>query len=151
MVMGCFLLAIFISCADAGGQLPRPAGTLSLARDFSPWFASGAQRNSIEPAQGLKSLAKGASLRDERLIAEAAKPPLLRRLDGARRAKVLAALAGLIILGFGLVLLAWLGARATCRYMNREPVLHDKPPAETPVREKDWADKPLGKPFEEEP
>ena len=42
--------------------------------------------------------------------------PLIKRLDDPTRAKVLAALAGLIILGFALVLLAWLGARITQRY-----------------------------------
>jgi hypothetical protein len=42
--------------------------------------------------------------------------PPIKRLDDASRAKVLAALAGLIILGFALVLLAWLGARITQRY-----------------------------------
>ena len=75
--------------------------------------------------------------------------PVLEQLDPARRAKVLAAIAGLIILGLGMMLLAWLGAKATRRYMNREPLIKHKPPAGTPVREKDWADKPLGSPFEE--
>jgi hypothetical protein len=42
--------------------------------------------------------------------------PLLRRLDDASRARVLAALAGLIILGFAMILLTWLGARITQRY-----------------------------------
>src|SRR5687767_10872944 len=64
------------------------------------------------------------------LLANAPAPakPVLEQLEPARHAKVLAAIAGLIILGFGLVLLAWLGARATRRYMNREPVLREKPP-----------------------
>jgi hypothetical protein len=44
--------------------------------------------------------------------------PLLRRLDEASRARVLAALAGLIILGFAMVLLTWLGARVTQRYRH---------------------------------
>jgi hypothetical protein len=79
------------------------------------------------------------------VLAELAPPkkPLLQRLDGGRRAKVLSALAALIILGFALVLLAWLGARATRRYMHREPLLFDKPREGTPVREKDWTEKPL--------
>lgn len=42
--------------------------------------------------------------------------PLIKRLDDVSRAKVLAALAGLIILGFAMVLLTWLGARITQRY-----------------------------------
>lgn len=85
------------------------------------------------------------------LLAEAPTPvkPVLERLDPARRAKVLAAIAGLVILGLGLMALAWLGAKATRRYMNREPVLREKPPAGTPVREKDWTEKPLGSPFDE--
>ena len=87
----------------------------------------------------------------DQVLAQAApkKRPLIQRLDPTRRAKVLAAIAGLVILGFGMVLLTWLGARATRRYMNREPILHEKPPEETPIRERDWADKPLGSPFDE--
>lgn len=80
------------------------------------------------------------------LLLANAPPPTksaLERLEPERRVKVLAALAGLIILGFGLVMLAWLGARATRRYMRREPLLFQKPPQGTPVREKDWAEKPL--------
>ena len=42
--------------------------------------------------------------------------PLIDRLDDASRAKVLAALAGLIILGFAMVLLTWLFARTVQRY-----------------------------------
>lgn len=42
--------------------------------------------------------------------------PLIDRLDDASRAKVLAALAGLIILGFAMVLLTWLFARIVQRY-----------------------------------
>jgi hypothetical protein len=49
---------------------------------------------------------------------EAADKPGLMRLDGATRAKVLAALAGLVMLGFLMVILAWLGGRVTRRYMG---------------------------------
>lgn len=52
---------------------------------------------------------------DERALSP---QPLLLRLDGATRAKVLAALAALIMLGFLLIALAWLGARMTRRYMG---------------------------------
>jgi hypothetical protein len=52
-----------------------------------------------------------------RVFAEAAQPAI-RQLDPGMRARVLATLAGLIILGTGLMLLAWLGARATRRYMH---------------------------------
>jgi hypothetical protein len=44
--------------------------------------------------------------------------PGLMKLDGPSRAKALAALAGLVILGFGLVALIWLGGRWTRRYMQ---------------------------------
>ena len=44
--------------------------------------------------------------------------PLIKRLDDATRAKVLAALAGLVILGFAMMLLTWLGARIAQRYRN---------------------------------
>jgi hypothetical protein len=42
--------------------------------------------------------------------------PLIDRLDDVSRANVLAALAGLIILGFAMVLLTWLSARVVQRY-----------------------------------
>src|SRR5262245_24609650 len=63
----------------------------------------------------------------------------IRRLDGATRAKVLAAVAGLIILGFGMVLLAWLGARFTQRYRNSTSYFRPTPPPD----EHDWAKRPL--------
>lgn len=52
------------------------------------------------------------------LAQEAPQKPLLLRLDGATRAKVLAAMAALIILGFLMIALTWLGARWTRRYMG---------------------------------
>ena len=62
--------------------------------------------------------------------------PLLMRLDGATRAKVLAALAALVILGFLLVTLTWLGARLTRRYMGIKP--KKLPPTSLPSDE-EWA------------
>ncbi|HEY2414574.1 MAG TPA: hypothetical protein VGI40_20170 [Pirellulaceae bacterium] len=53
--------------------------------------------------------------------------PLIKRLDDATRAKVLATMAGLIILGFAMVLLTWLGARITQRYRQSSPVLKPTP------------------------
>ena len=55
------------------------------------------------------------------LIAQGAKQAGIDKLDGATRARVLAALASLIILGFGLVLLAWMAGRFTRRYMGSGP------------------------------
>jgi hypothetical protein len=73
------------------------------------------------------------------LVAAQDNRPLIKRLDDATRAKVLAALAGLIILGFAMVLLTWLGARITQRY--RRGSAHFRP---TPrPGEHDWARKPL--------
>ena len=63
----------------------------------------------------------------------------IQRMDGATKARVLAALAGLIILGFGMVALVWLGARITQRYRNRTPYFR---PTQRPG-ENDWASKPL--------
>jgi len=68
-------------------------------------------------------------------------PPLIKRLDDPTRAKVLAALAGLIILGFAMVLLTWLGARVVQRYRKGTP--HFRP---TPrPGEHDWARRPLSR------
>ncbi len=66
-------------------------------------------------------------------------PPLIKRMDDATRAKVLAALAALIILGFAMVLLAWLGARFTQRYRKGTPYFR---PTARPG-EHEWARKPL--------
>lgn len=65
--------------------------------------------------------------------------PLIKRLDGATRAKVLAALAGLVILGFGMVILAWLGARVTRRYMKSTSYFRPTPRPEN----SDWSPQPL--------
>jgi hypothetical protein len=65
--------------------------------------------------------------------------PLILRLAPGDRARVLAALVALLILGFAMVLFARWAARATRRYMNR-PIRHDRPPG---VCEDDWAAKPL--------
>ena len=64
---------------------------------------------------------------------------LIKKLDGPTRAKVLAALAGLIILLFAMVLLIWLGARFTQRYRNRQPFFRPTPRP----GEHDWAKRPL--------
>lgn len=74
--------------------------------------------------------------------------PLIRRLDPQTRAKVLAALAGLIILGFAMVLLVWLGGRATRRYMGIEPKSRRREPQVNPD---DWAHKPIVPPLDESP
>ena len=71
--------------------------------------------------------------------ADLAPPPLIKRLDDPTRARVLAALAGLIILGFAMVLLTWLGARVVQRYRQGSPFFR---PTRRPG-EHDWARKPL--------
>ena len=64
----------------------------------------------------------------------------LQKMDGATRAKVLAALAGLVILGFGMVLLIWLGGQVTRRYMRGSG---EKRLPATRLPDDDWARKPL--------
>ena len=68
--------------------------------------------------------------------------PLLVRLKPADRARVLAALAGLTILGFVLVLLTWWGGRFTRRYLKR-PWPGSQGRDAGGVSEFDWASKPL--------
>ena len=65
--------------------------------------------------------------------------PLIKRLDDPTRAKVLAALAGLVILGFAMVLLTWLGARVAQRYRHGAWFFE---PTKRPG-EHEWAKKPL--------
>jgi hypothetical protein len=76
--------------------------------------------------------------------ADKAPVPLLKRLDEPTKAKVLAALAGLIILGFGMVALIWLGARVTQRYRKGTSFFRPTPRP----GEHDWAKKPLAAPDE---
>ena len=59
-----------------------------------------------------------------------------------RTARIIAVAYLVIFLGAVLVLLAWWGARVTRRYMNREPVARSRN-VPRPLREDDWADKPL--------
>lgn len=78
------------------------------------------------------------------LLLQAGQQPVLRRLDPQQRAKLLAALAAFVILGFLLMGLAWLGARATRRYMRLGSNRGDTPTARSTVWHEDaWARKPL--------
>jgi hypothetical protein len=83
-------------------------------------------------AAGLSALLPAGVHADEPL-------PLIKRLDDPTRAKVLAALAGLIILGFAMVLLAWLAARVVHRYRHGTSFFR---PTARPG-EHEWAKKPL--------
>ena len=74
------------------------------------------------------------------LLAAEEQQPLLKRLDPATRAKVLAALAALLILGFTMMVLVWLGGRFTRRYINLDSRRRDE---RTPLNPDDWAGKPL--------
>ena len=76
------------------------------------------------------------------LQSDSAREIPLNRLDGQTRAKVLAALAGLVILGLGMMALIWLGARVTRRYMFPLSVKPKNRPASMPPQD-DWASKPL--------
>jgi hypothetical protein len=73
------------------------------------------------------------------LVLFAQQMPLIKRLDDPVKVKVLAALAGLVILGFGMVLLAWLGARVTQRYRHGTSYFRPTPRP----GEHEWARKPM--------
>lgn len=79
---------------------------------------------------------------DALLLAQDKPLTVFQRLGRERQAKVLAALAGFIILGIGMVALAWVGARVTRRYMNQEPLRRRT----VEELEDDWASKPLVRP-----
>jgi hypothetical protein len=71
-----------------------------------------------------------------------ARQTMLERLDPPTRARVLMALLGLVILGFGMMLLAWLGARFARRY--RQGRGKPGPSEESPQLNKDaWWKKPV--------
>lgn len=84
------------------------------------------------------SLVAAAVLQPMAAYADVAPVPLeLSR--GQARAIMLAALAGLAILGFGMVALIWLGARFTQRYRRGTATPE---PTKRPT-EHDWAKEPL--------
>ena len=70
------------------------------------------------------------------------KRTLLQSLDGGTRAKVLAALAGLVLLGMAMIAFVWWGGRMTRRYMNSSSY-DNRRRKPTPYYEDDWAEKPL--------
>lgn len=72
-------------------------------------------------------------------FADAERMPAIKRMPGDLKAKVLATLAGLIILGFGMIALIWLGARIVQRYRHGSSVFRPTPRP----GEHDWAKKPL--------
>jgi hypothetical protein len=73
------------------------------------------------------------------LLAQEKSQTVLQKMEPHMRAKVLAALAGFVILGFGLMALASIGARVTRRYMNQGPSRR----RDLAQFEDDWATKPL--------
>ncbi len=64
------------------------------------------------------------------IVLLAQRQTMLQKLDPVTRARVLAALLGLIILGCGMVLLTWIGARVARRYRQR--VVHRVPSTQSP-------------------
>jgi hypothetical protein len=66
----------------------------------------------------------------------------IERLDPQTRAKVLAALTGLIILMLGLMLLAWMGARWARAYGHHTPLSFERRAKKT-VDPDDWAGNPI--------
>ena len=67
---------------------------------------------------------------------------ILQQLDVETRAKLLLALAGLVVLGLAMMTLTWLGARATRRFVKQSDILVRKRSGKG-SREHDWSEKPL--------
>ena len=80
------------------------------------------------------------------LLADEKNQSAIHRLDPATRSKfffaAFLALVGLVVLWFGVILLAWIGARVTKRYMNQESKRH----LDLAHLQDDWATKPLVRP-----
>jgi hypothetical protein len=62
------------------------------------------------------------------LAAEEIEPPL-PQLDPQRRASVILALAGLVILGLGMIALVWLGAQHVRRLARQRPIPRSREPS----------------------
>jgi hypothetical protein len=71
-------------------------------------------------------------------LAMQSQPPVWARMNPEDRARVFAALGGLVVLGIALILLAWWGARATRRYINQPTK-----PVRPPIPVDDWATRRL--------
>ena len=124
----------------AAGQGDRPVTVTRSASEWGPLsprlrFGLRSPDDRLAPRLASVTPALGGFLLQ-------AQQPLLKRLPPKDRARVLAALAGLIILGFALVLLAWWGARFTRRYLRR-PWPGSKRSDAGRVSEFDWASKPM--------
>lgn len=77
------------------------------------------------------------------LLADEKNQSAIHRMDPATRSKLFftafLALVGFVVLWFGLIFLAWIGARVTKRYMNQEPKRH----LDLADLQDDWATTPL--------
>ena len=85
-----------------------------------------------------------AAIDDALLVDTTDGQSLLMRLEPANRAKVLMALLALVLVGLGLIALAWLGAR----HLRRIARLRSGP---TSPRTEDWYHKPLVPPGRDPP
>lgn len=124
---GCGLALIAACWQTPWPRMPAGTPTDVLA-------AACANRHELSACATLKPAVAGLLLQ--------APQPLLKRLPPRDRARVLAALAGLIILGFALVLLAWWGGRFTRRYLRR-PWPGSRRRDSDKISEFDWARKPM--------
>ncbi len=70
--------------------------------------------------------------------------------DAAYKAIVLSAFVGLLLLGFLMIFLTWLGGRITRRYINR-PLYASGRDSNKAALDDAWAETPLITPSEEEP
>ena len=69
--------------------------------------------------------------------------PKKKKIDGPTKARVFAALAGIIIFGLGIVALAWLGGRMTQRMLKTHAERQQQYLTAEQLSRDDWADKPL--------
>ena len=70
--------------------------------------------------------------------------PQVAKLPPRQRAKALAALGGLVILGAALIAFTWWGGRFVRRYMRGQAERAERRTQNrTPARVDDWAEKPL--------
>jgi hypothetical protein len=132
-------------CGKAGqlAQAPGPPGRLrpqrlgNVSRLRGCWPAS--PRRRFAWAVGIALLTGLGTAMPPRPLRAQAAVEAQRRIDGATRARMLSALAGLVLLGFGMMALVWLGARITQRYRHSAPFFRPTPRP----GEHDWARKPL--------
>ena len=115
----------------------------AVAGDDADDNAETEPRSSTQPATETTAAEPSSDNRHTAPPRRESKQPLMQRLSPDQKAKVYVLLSTVIFLGAMMILIVWLGARATRRYIHHASVRRPVPPRRRGLDEDDWAKKPL--------